>query len=67
MVTHLTTDPPVEDLTYGDQTGSIELLRLWSYVSVFAIVATYVLQNNTDTPRIWTPGLFLIESYQPNN
>ncbi|KAF1830698.1 hypothetical protein BDW02DRAFT_506972, partial [Decorospora gaudefroyi] len=32
VVTHLTTSPPVEGLTCGEQTGSGALLRLWSYV-----------------------------------
>ena len=32
VVTHLTTNPPVEGLTCGERTGPSELLRLWSYV-----------------------------------
>ncbi|KAF1840826.1 uncharacterized protein K460DRAFT_370805 [Cucurbitaria berberidis CBS 394.84] len=34
VVTHLTTNPPVEGLTCGEQTGSGVFLRLWSYVPV---------------------------------
>jgi hypothetical protein len=32
MVTHLTTNPPVKDLSYGERTGSRAALYLWSYV-----------------------------------
>jgi hypothetical protein len=34
MVTHLTTNLPVEGLTCEEQTGFSVILRLWSYVAV---------------------------------
>jgi hypothetical protein len=42
VVTHLTTNPPVEGLTCGEQTGSGVVLRLWSYVLFIAEVAGYI-------------------------
>jgi hypothetical protein len=36
MVTHLTTNPPVEGLTCGEQTGSGVFLRLWPNVLALA-------------------------------
>ena len=41
VVTHLTTNPPVEGLTCGERTGPSGLLRLWSYVSVNDNVLLY--------------------------
>ena len=32
MVTHLTTDLPVDGLNFGEQTGPVVLHHLWSYV-----------------------------------
>ncbi|ENI00951.1 hypothetical protein COCC4DRAFT_90364, partial [Bipolaris maydis ATCC 48331] len=32
VVSHLTTSPPVEDLTCGERTGSSARFRRWSYV-----------------------------------
>jgi hypothetical protein len=39
VVTHLTTNAPVEGLTCGEQTGSSVILRLWSYVLCIVEVA----------------------------
>ena len=36
VVTHLTTDPPVKDLTYGDPTRASAALCRWSYVKEIA-------------------------------
>ena len=64
MVTHLTTSPPVEGLTYGDQTGSSFVIRLWSYVEeivrMFVIDVRVVMYltwrgaGETDTSRTET-------------
>lgn len=45
MVTHLTTNLPVEGLTCGEQTGSGVILRLWSYVTAGIILVVYILNG----------------------
>ena len=42
VVTHLTTNPPVEGLTRGERTGSSEFLRLWSYVEEVWLSYDYI-------------------------
>jgi hypothetical protein len=48
VVTHLTTNAPVEGLTCGEQTGSGVILRLWSYVSIIVEVTAYVGSLDAD-------------------
>jgi hypothetical protein len=37
VVTHLTTNPPVQCLTRAERTGSRDLIVLWSYVKEWAV------------------------------
>jgi hypothetical protein len=48
VVTHLTTNAPVEGLTCGEQTGSGVILRLWSYVSIIVEVTAYIGSLDAD-------------------
>jgi hypothetical protein len=43
VVTHLTTNPPVQCLSTAERTGSSVFIVLWSYVSVESTACCYIL------------------------
>ena len=47
MVTHLTTNPPVQCLYMAERTGSLIFIVLWSYVQVWPFrISSIVLQKD---------------------
>ena len=44
MVTHLTTNLPVDCLYMAEQTGSLVLNLLWSYVIIDTLFAVYIAE-----------------------
>ncbi|KAF2684670.1 hypothetical protein K458DRAFT_301956, partial [Lentithecium fluviatile CBS 122367] len=55
MVTHLTTNPPVEDLSCEERTGFRVFLRLWSYVLIFVQYYKYILGCESEVGPTPTP------------
>jgi hypothetical protein len=43
VVTHLTTNPPVQCLNMAERTGSLIFIVLWSYVVIFRLWYEYIV------------------------